>query len=86
MWVRSLGQEDHGNSLQYSYLENPHGQRSLAGYSPWDCKQLEVTEALLGRRKWQPTPVFSPRESQGQRSLVGCSLWGCTKSDMTEAT
>ena len=23
-----------GNLLQYSYLENPHGQRSLAGYSP----------------------------------------------------
>ena len=28
------------------------------------------------RRKWQPTPVFLPRESQGQRSLVGCRLWG----------
>ena len=25
----------HGKSLQYSCLENPHGQRSLAGYSPW---------------------------------------------------
>ena len=28
------------------------------------------------RRKWQPTPVFLPGESQGQRSLVGCRLWG----------
>ena len=28
------------------------------------------------RRKWQPTPVFLPGESQGRRSLVGCSLWG----------
>ena len=28
------------------------------------------------RRKWQPTPVFLPGESQGQRSLVGCHLWG----------
>ena len=28
----------HGNSLQYSCLENPHGQNSLAGYSPWGCK------------------------------------------------
>ena len=37
-------------------------------------------------RKWQPTPVFLPRESQGQRSLVGCHLWGCTESDTTEAT
>ena len=32
------------------------------------------------RRKWQPTPVFLPRESQGQRSLVGCHLWGRTES------
>ena len=38
------------------------------------------------RRKWQPTPVFLPGESQGWRSLVGCRLWGCTESDMTEAT
>ena len=28
----------HGNPLQYSCLENPHGQRSLAGCSPWSCK------------------------------------------------
>ena len=28
------------------------------------------------RRKWQPTPVFLPGESQGRGSLVGCRLWG----------
>ena len=38
------------------------------------------------RRKWQPTPVFLPRESQGWGSLVGCRLWGRTESDTTEAT
>ena len=38
------------------------------------------------RRKWQPTPVFLPREFSGQRSLVGCCPWGHTESDMTEAT
>ena len=38
------------------------------------------------RRKWQPTPVFLPGESQGQRSLLGCRLWGCTELDTTEAT
>ena len=38
------------------------------------------------RRKWQPTPVFLPGESQGQGSLVGCRLWGRTDSDTTEAT
>ena len=36
----------HGNPFQYSCLENPHGQRSLAGYSPWDCKELDTTELL----------------------------------------
>ena len=36
----------HGNLLQYSYLENPHGQRSLVGYSPWGCKELHTTEWL----------------------------------------
>ena len=29
----------HGNPLQYSFLENPHGQRSLAGHNLWDCKK-----------------------------------------------
>ena len=38
------------------------------------------------RRKWQPTPVFLPGESQGQESLVGCHLWGHRESDTTEAT
>ena len=32
--------------LQYYCLENPHGQRSLAGYSPWDHKESETTERL----------------------------------------
>ena len=35
----------HGNPLQYSCLENPHGQRSLAGYSPWGHRQSDATEA-----------------------------------------
>ena len=38
------------------------------------------------RRKWQPTPVFLPGESQGRGSLVGCHLWGDTESDTTEVT
>ena len=46
---------------------------SLFTFMPW-------------RRKWQPTPVFLPGESQGQGSLVGCPLWGCTESETTEAT
>ena len=48
----------------------------------------EVTQyaCVHWRRKWQPTPVFLPGESQGQRSLVGCRLWGYTELDMTEVT
>ena len=38
------------------------------------------------RRKWQPTPVFLPGESQERQSLVGCRLWSRTESDTTEAT
>ena len=36
----------HGNQFQYSCLENPHGQRSLVGYSPWGHKDADVTEQL----------------------------------------
>ena len=44
---------------------------------------LWVGETLWGR-KWQPTPVFLPAESQGRRSLVGFSSWGRQESDTTE--
>ena len=36
--------EGNGNPLQYSFLENPHRQRSLAGYSPCGCEELDPTE------------------------------------------
>ena len=35
----------HGNPLQCSCLENPHGQRNLVGYSPRSCKESDMTEA-----------------------------------------
>ena len=47
---------------------------------------LSLFTFMHWRRKWQPTPVFLPGESQGQGSLVGCRLWSCTESDMTEVT
>ena len=46
---------------------------------------LSLFTFMHWRRKWQPTPVFLPGESQG-RSLVGCCLWDRTQSDMIEAT
>ena len=40
---RSPG-EGHGNPLHYVCLENPYGQRNLAGYSPWGHKESDMTE------------------------------------------
>ena len=51
-WVQSLDWEDPWTGrktckpLQYSCLENPHGQRSLAGCSPWGHTELDTTEWL----------------------------------------
>ena len=47
------------------------------GFHPWVGK-------IPWRRKWQPTPVFSPGEFQGQRSLVGYNPWDHKELDMTE--
>ena len=47
---------------------------------------LSLFTLIHWRRKWQPTPVFLPGESQVQRSLMGCRPWGLTESDTTEAT
>ena len=47
--IRRLGRSPgggHGNPFQHSFLENPHGQRSLADYSPWGHKELDMTERL----------------------------------------
>ena len=62
-WVLSLGWEKspggrHGNPLQDSCLENPHGQRSLAGYSPWDHKELDTTEWLSTAQEVGKIVVF----------------------------
>ena len=50
-WVQFLGQEDplekgmatHSGILAW---RESHGQRSLAGYSPWGCKESDTTEHL----------------------------------------
>ena len=47
---------------------------------------LSLFTFMHWRRKWQPTPMCLPGESQGWRSLVGCCLWGHTESDTTEVT
>ena len=59
-WGRSSAGE-HGNPLQYSCLENPHGQRSLAGYSPWGCKESDRTELLRTAQHSTWSSVGLPR-------------------------
>ena len=89
--LEMTGWEGNGTPLQYSCLENPmeggawwaavHGvaksRTRLSGF---------IFTFMHWRRKWQPTPVFLPGESQGRGSLVGCRLWCHTELEMTEVT
>ena len=83
--------------MQISYILSIIGYRLHIRHFPGHRNKEETVSLLLRdplllftfmrwRRKWQPTPVFLPGESQGWGSLVGCSLWGRTESDTTEAT
>ena len=47
---------------------------------------LSLFTFMHWKRKWQPTPVLLPGESQGCGSMVGFHLWDCTELDTTEAT
>ena len=71
LWDVSIPQgEGNGDPLQYSCLENPMDggawKAALFSFMHW-------------KRKWQPTPVFLPGESQGWGSLVGC-IYGVAQS------
>ena len=72
----------HSSTLAWRipWMEEPGRLQSMGSTS------LSLFTFMHWRRKWQPTPVFLPGESQGQGNLVGCRLWGRTESDTTEAT
>ena len=85
--------EGNGNPLQYSCLDNPRMEEPGRLQSMGSLRvghdrvtSLSLFTFMHWRKKWQPTPVFLPGESQGWGSLVGCRLWGHTESDTTEVT
>ena len=60
------------------WTEDPGGLQSMGSLrvkQDW-ATSLSLFTLTHWRRKWQPTPVFLPGESQGRRNLVGCRLWG----------
>ena len=80
----------HSSTLAWKipWTEEPGRLQSLWSWRighDW-ATSLSVFTFMHWRRKWQPTPVFLPGESQGWQSLVGCRLWGRTELDTTEAT
>ena len=63
-------EEENGNPLQYSCLENPHGQRSLAGYSPWGRKESDTTEATKHNKAPHSTAQRHLAAQMGGRDRV----------------
>ena len=80
----------HSSTLAWKILwtEEPGRLQSMGSLrvrQDW-VTSLSLFTFMHWRRKWQPTPVFLPGESQGRGSLVGCCLWGHTDLDTTEVT
>ena len=97
-WVWSLGWEKdmekamatHSSTLAWNipWTEEPGRLQSMGSLKvghDW-VTSLSLFTFMDWKRKWQPTPVFLPGESQETGSLVGCRLRGRRESDTTEAT
>ena len=88
--MQSLSMAAHSSTLAWKIPQTEEPGRLQSMWSrrvghDWETS-IWLFPFLHWRRKWQPTPVFLPGESQGWGSLVGCRLWGRTESDMTEVT
>jgi len=80
----------HSSTLAWKipWAEEPGGLQSMGslGVGQDRVTSLSLFTFMHWRRKWQPTPVFLPGESQEPGSLVGCRLWGRTELDTIEVT
>ena len=73
----------HSSTLSWKipWMEEPGGLQSMGSLRvrhDW-ATSLSLFTFMHWRRKWQPTPVFLPRESQGRGSLVA-AIYGVTQS------
>ena len=80
----------HSSTLAWKipWTEEPGGLQTMGSQRvghDWETS-LSLFPFMHWRRKWQPTPVLLPGESQGRGSLVHRCLWGHTESDTTEVT
>ena len=78
----------HSSTLAWKipWMEEPGRLQSVGSLRvrhDW-ATSLSLFTFMHWRRKWQPSPLFLPGESQGRGSLVGCHLWDPTELDMTE--
>ena len=90
--ILGVGEGDGAHSSAHAWkiprAEEPGGLQSMGSLRvrhDW-ATSLSLFTFMRWRRKWQPTPLFLPGESEGRGSLVGCRLWGRTESDTTEVT
>ena len=77
----------HSSTLAWKipWMEEPGRLQSMGSLSRSQLSDFTfIFHFHALEKKWQPTSVFLPGESQGQGSLVGCRLWGRTESDTTE--
>ena len=89
-WGMLEGNAPHSSTLAWKilWMGEPGRLQSMGSRRvghDWTTS-LSLFTFMHWRRKWQPTPVFLPGDSQGRGSLVGCHLWGRTESDTTKAT
>ena len=85
MWEKAMAPHSSTLAWKIPWTEEPGRLQSMGSLivgQDW-ATSLSLFTFMHWRRKWQPTPVFLPGESQGGGSLVGCRLWGRTESDTT---
>ena len=86
LWEKAMAPHSSTLAWKIPWMEEPGRLQSMGslrvGHN-W-VTSLSLLTFMHWRRKWQPTPLFLPGESQGWGSLVGCSPWGCEESDTIE--